>query len=142
MTMQIDFYLLSTAEEQPRDIFLCKLVEKIYKQHLHVYIHCKDRQETHRLDELLWTFSDTSFIPHNLVGEGPYTPPPIQLGFDAVPSHSDVLINLSTTIPMFYTQFRRILEIVPQEQEKQAVAREHYQFYKTQNCAIKTHKIS
>ncbi len=138
---QVDFYLLNTSEEHRRDSFICKLVEKIYRQRHSVYIHCKDRQETHRLDELLWTFQDISFIPHNLYGEGPNTPPPIQLGFDATPKQNDVLINLSTTIPIFYTSFQRILEIIPDNEALQAVAREHYQFYKTQNLTLHTHKI-
>ncbi len=138
---QVDFYLLNTASESQRDSFICRLVEKIYHQHHAVYIHCKDRQETHRLDELLWTFSDISFIPHNVYGEGPNAPPPIQLGFDATPKQTDVLINLSTTIPIFYTAFRRILEIVPEDEALQAAAREHYQFYKTKNMTLNTHKI-
>lgn len=139
--MQVDFYLLSTPTEQSRDSFICKLVEKIYRQRHTIHVHCKDRQETHRLDELLWTFSDISFIPHNVLGEGPATPPPVQLGFDGTPKHRDILINLCTTIPIFYHSFQRILEIVPQDEALQTAARERYQFYKTQNCALKTHKI-
>lgn len=139
---QVDFYLLNSAEEPLCDSFICRLVEKIYRQRHTIYIHCKDRQETHRLDELLWTFNDISFIPHNLYGEGPDSPPPVQLGFDVTPKKSDVLINLSTTIPIFYTSFQRILEIVPQNEALQAVAREHYQFYKTQNLTLQTHKIN
>ena len=141
--MQVDFYLLNSHEEQRRDSFICKLVEKIVRQsNTHtIHIHCKDRQETHRLDELLWTFSDVSFIPHNILGEGPDAPPPVQLGFDGTPKHRDILINLCTTIPIFYSSFQRILEIVPQNEELQAAARERYQFYKTQNCTLNTHKI-
>lgn len=139
--MQIDFYLLSSSEEHSRDFFICRLVEKIYRQRHTVYIHCRDLQEAHRLDELLWTFSDISFLPHCLYGEVNDPPPPIQLGFDATPTAQDVLINLSTTIPMFYSTFQRILEIVPQDGEKQAIAREHYQFYKSHHLTIKTHKI-
>lgn len=139
--MQVDFYLLNTQEEHRRDSFICKLVEKIVRQNHKIHIHCKDRQETHRLDELLWTFSDISFIPHNILGEGPDAPPPVQLGFDGTPKHRDILINLCTTIPIFYVSFQRILEIVPQDEALQAAARERYQFYKTQNCILNTHKI-
>jgi len=138
---QVDFYLLNSPEEHHRDSFICRLVEKIYRQRHSVFIHCKDRQETHRLDELLWTFQDISFIPHNLYGEGPDSPPPVQLGFDSTPQQNGVLINLCTTIPIFYASFQRILEVIPQDEALQAIAREHYQFYKTQNFALNTHKI-
>lgn len=138
---QVDFYLLSTSEEHTRDHFICKLVEKIVRQRHMLHIHCKDRQETHRLDELLWTFSDISFIPHNILGEGPSTPPLVQLGFDGTPTHHDILINLCATIPIFYSSFQRILEIVPQDEGLQAAARQRYQFYKTQKFVLNTHKI-
>ena len=139
--MQADFYLLSSPDENARDLFICRLVEKIYRQHYTLYIHCKDRQETHHLDELLWTFSDTSFIPHCLYAETPQSPPPVLLGFDSTPMKRDILINLSTTIPVFYSSFQRVLEIVAASEEQQAIAREHYHFYKTQNLELKTHKI-
>lgn len=140
--MQVDFYLLSTSDERNCDLFLCRLTEKIYRQKHQLHIHCKDRQEAHRLDELLWTFSDISFIPHNLFGEGPNTPPPIQLGFDSKPTSNDVLINLSTTIPTFHSRFRRVLEIIPQNEDWQVIAQEHEQFYQSKNWAIKSHKIA
>jgi DNA polymerase-3 subunit chi len=139
---QVDFYLLNSASnEHERDHFICRLVEKIHRQRHTIYIHCKDRQESHKLDELLWTFSDISFIPHCLYGESANSPPPIQLGFDSTPQKHDVLINLSSTIPLFYAAFRRILEVVPQQEEQQIISREHYQFYKSQDLEIKTHKI-
>lgn len=140
---QVDFYLLNTPETQQRDNFICRLVEKIYRQRHTIHIHCKDQSETHRLDELLWTFSDISFIPHNICGEGPNAPPPIQLGFDTTPKKNiNVLINLSTTIPIFYASFARVLEIVPEDEVLQTIAREHYQFYKSKNLILNTHKIN
>lgn len=141
-TMQADFYLLSSHDKNAHHLFLCRLVEKIYRQNHTLYIHCKDRQEMEYLDELLWTFSDTSFIPHCLIAEAPSLPPPILLGFDSTPMKRDILINLSTTIPIFYHAFQRILEIVPQNDELQSAARERYQFYKTKNLALHTHKIN
>lgn len=139
--MQVDFYMLSTPTLEERDHFLCRLVEKIYRQQHPLYIHCKNRQEAHHLDQSLWTFSDISFIPHNLLGEGPNTPPPVQLGFDGTPTQRDVLINLSTTIPLFYVNFKRILETVLPDAAAMRIADEHRHFYASQQFIIKTHTI-
>lgn len=139
--MQVDFYLLSYSDKEARSIFICRLIEKIYRQGHIVYIHCKDKKESEEIDELLWSFHDISFVPHCLAKERGDTPPPVLLGFDFVPDQGEVLINLSSTIPMFYQAFSRILEIIPSKEEEQAIAREHYQFYKKQKAEIKTHKI-
>lgn len=139
--MRIDFYLLTTQDTHDRNIFICRLVEKIYQQNLSMYVHCKNRDESHALDELLWTFSDTSFVPHCLEEESHDFPTPIKLGFDKTPKPHDVLINLSTSVPIFYTKFNRIAECVIKNEDDLAISREHYQFYKSQNIEIKTHKI-
>ena len=31
-----------------------------------VYIHCQDKQQAHAIDELLWQFEPSAFVPHNL----------------------------------------------------------------------------
>ena len=141
INMRADFYLLTTQDIHDRNTFICRLVEKIYQQNLSIYLHCKNREESDTLDELLWTFSDTSFIPHCLEEESHDFPAPIKLGFDKTPKSHDVLINLSTSVPIFYTKFRRIAECVIQNDEDLTISREHYQFYKSQNIEIKTHKM-
>jgi DNA polymerase III subunit chi len=141
---QVDFYLLQSSDPFEKSQFLCRLLEKIHRQGGHqVYIHCSNEQETHALDELLWTFKDTSFIPHNLYGEGPKQAPAIQFGFEIDPkSHRDVLINLDKTVPEFQSRFKRTLEIHSQLADQQALIQDHQAFYETQGHTIKTHAIN
>jgi DNA polymerase III subunit chi len=141
---QVDFYLLQSSDPFEKSQFLCRLLEKIHRQGGHqVYIHCSSEQETHALDELLWTFKDTSFIPHNLYGEGPKQAPAIQFGFEADPkNHRDVLINLDSTVPEFQNRFKRILEIHNQCPEQQALIEDHQNFYDAQSHIVKSHEIN
>lgn len=136
---KIDFYIL---QDHQHLLFVCRLIEKIYKQRHRIYVYTDQQQEAHALDELLWTYREDSFLPHNLYGEGPDTAPPIQIGFNQIPeNHRDILINLSQTVPTFFQQFSRILELVPQDENMQKCARERYRYYQTQGCSITTHKL-
>ena len=123
-------------------MFLCKLIEKVYGRKHQLYIHCENEQEAKYLDELLWTFKDISFIPHNLLGEGPNEAPPVQLGFNQTPRHNDVLINLASTIPEFHARFKRILEICSNSEADQTKHQEHLSFYQQQNFDTQSHQIN
>ncbi len=139
MRTKIDFHIANTPE---RLLFVCRLIEKNYQQKRRIYIHAETQKEAHDLDELLWTYRDDSFLPHNLYGEGPEPAPPIQIGFGTTPEkQQDILLNLSATVPVFYTQFQRVFEIVvSSEPALQEISREHYRFYRGQGCEITTYK--
>jgi DNA polymerase-3 subunit chi len=139
---KIDFYILSDPNPTSHLQLVCRLVEKAYKNRHRIYIHAHNKAQAYAVDELLWTYREDSFLPHNLYGEGPEPAPPIQIGFDAVPEkHRDILINISHDIPEFYTQFARILECVPNDAQLQELAREHYRLYRAQGHTITTHKL-
>ena len=136
---KIDFYVINDKSHLD---WICRLTEKAYKNKHRIYIHTNNQNDAHQLDELLWTYREDSFLPHNLVGEGPETAPPIQIGFKNKPeNHRDILLNLNQIIPEFYTHFARVLEIVPCDAESQTISREHYRFYRAAGYDISTHKL-
>lgn len=140
---RIDFYILQESDVKTRLDFTCRLTEKAYKNRHRIYIHTEHQADTHMLDELLWTYREDSFLPHNLVGDGPEPAPPIQIGFQLKPEKQrDILINLSTIIPEFYTQFARVIEIVSSNETIQTISREHYRTYRTNGFEITTHNIN
>lgn len=140
--LKIDFYILAESGSAPRLQFACRLIEKAYQNKHRVYVHTEDQNTAHALDEMLWTYRDDSFIPHNLYGDGPDPAPPVQIGYAATPEKQrDILINLSKAVPAFYQQFNRLIEIIPQEPELQARGRENYRFYRSQGYEIATHKL-
>ncbi|KTD21536.1 DNA polymerase III subunit chi [Legionella lansingensis] len=140
--VRIDFYLLSSKESNARWLVACRLLEKAYLRGHRAFVHCGNQQEAHTIDELLWTFKDNSFIPHNLQGEGPEPPPPVQIGYQGQPrGFDDILLNLSPEIPSFYSRFRRIMEIVVNDDEAKELSRKHYREYRAKQCEIHTHEI-
>jgi len=139
---RIDFYILKEQNPTARFPFACRLIEKAYQRGHKVYVHTGSEKDAHLMDDLLWTQRDESFIPHNLFGEGPTPPPPIQIGFTDNPSgFNDVLINLGESIPAFYDRFKRVIEIVPSDDELRDKSRENYRLYREKGHELKSHNI-
>lgn len=139
---KIDFYILPEGDAKTRLQYACRLVEKAYKNQHRIYINAENETQAHQLDEMLWTFRDDSFLPHNLYGEGPEPAPPIQIGFNITPEkHRDILLNLSNQVPAFFEHFNRVLEIIANDPDMQARGRENYRVYRTQGYDITTHKL-
>ena len=140
--IRVDFYLLADAQPNASWLIACRLIEKAYLKGHRVYVLCADQKDAELLDELLWTFKDDSFIPHNLQGEGPEPPPPVQIGYDQEPrGFSDILINMAPHIPPFYTRFKRVIEIVSNEEEKKEQSRTRYKEYRAKGCTLHTHSM-
>lgn len=140
MNPTIDFYLLTEADPRARLAKTGRLIDEAYQQGRKIYIHTKSEAAAFELDESLWTFEDNSFIPHNLIREQEQLPPPVQIGFaDDLPKSRDILINLSDSVLDYSHQFRRIIEIVPNDEQCKAQLREHFKQYRAQGYVIKTH---
>ena len=140
--MKIDFYILEAASGQKSLHFACQLLEQAYADKQRVYVNASSREEAERLDALLWTYRDDSFIPHNLYHPVEDHPPPIQIGHDTAPdNHNGVLINLSREVPAFYSRFNHLIEIVLSDPVVQQLARTRYKQYRDQGHEIKTIKV-
>ena len=140
--IRVDFYLLKATNPEAPWLVACRLLEKAYLRGHQVFVSCSNQQDAEKLDELLWTFKDNSFIPHNLQGEGPEPPPPIQIGYKEEPrGFNDILLNLATDIPIFYPRFRRIIEIVANNEAAKNLSRTHYRDYRAKECELQTHEI-
>lgn len=140
--VRVDFYLLQSEQATDRWLVACRLIEKAYFKGHRIYIHCAHQADAEALDELLWTFKKDSFIPHNLQGEGPEPPPPVQIGFAKEPrGFHDILINMADDIPPFFNRFKRVIELVSNDEAQKELCRNHYRSYKAQSCELFTHQL-
>ena len=62
---KVDFYLLG-AGHNSHALFACRLAEKVWRLGHRVYLLAADPPAANELDDLLWTFSQGSFVPHAL----------------------------------------------------------------------------
>lgn len=141
----VDFYLLNTPIQENLYRFSCRLIEKAYLQQKNIFIQVSSHEEGQRIDELLWTFRDISFIPHSYLGVGSVIDSllSVNIALDK-PSQldADILFNLSHKIPAYSSEFSRIIEVVSEEKENKNLSRQKYKFYKTQHYQLTTHNIS
>lgn len=138
---RIDFYILNSQQENSRELFCCRLAEKAYQQGHRIYINVRDSSQLGRLDQLLWTFRDGSFLPHELY-QGETGAAAVQLGLHQQPGdHHDVLINLADETPLFFSQFARLADITTQQDEIAAPARKRFKFYRDRGYPLNHHSI-
>ncbi|GGI85916.1 DNA polymerase III subunit chi [Legionella impletisoli] len=142
MSQRVDFYLIEQSPPKGEWLLACRLLEKAYLRNHRVFVFCNSEEDALYLDELLWTFKEDSFIPHNLQGEGPEPPPPIQIGYRDEPrGFNDILLNLAPSVPTFASRFKRIIELVAPDEKAKEISREHYRYYRLNRHELYTHKI-
>lgn len=140
---RIDFYVLKQPGEVSRQTFACRLAEKAYRLQHTVHIHAGSAADAKRIDDLLWTFRDGSFVPHHIVGavagglDSPVTIGTDQQSVDA----RDLLINLSDDIPACAKSFARVAELVTSDDECKQQSRKRFADYRSQGHTLETHHV-
>ena len=140
---QVDFYLLGSGGER-RELFACRLVEKAWRLGHRVYLLAPDPATAAELDELLWTFSQGSFVPHGLhAGEPPANDDqPVLIGHGEPPAgFDDVLVSLAGEVPAWFSRFARVAELVGSDEPAKIQARERFRFYREHGAAPATHNL-
>lgn len=140
---RVDFYVLARPGEQSRHAFACRLAEKAYRLDNTVHIHANSRADAQRLDELLWTFRDGSFVPHHLLGgERADLPSPVTIGYDKqLADGRDLLINLCDEVPPFAEGFARVAELVTSDEDCKLKSRKRFVHYRDNGHTLDTHNV-
>lgn len=139
---RVDFYILPDQAEKNRLILACRLAEKAFKQGHSIYIHTASEQSSTRLDELMWTFRQGSFVPHQLATtDGEHAPILIGHQQEAPEDQADVLLNMTTEVPLFFSRFQRVAELVNQAEEIRTQARTRFKFYRDRGYPMQTHNL-
>ncbi|MFO1408564.1 MAG: DNA polymerase III subunit chi [Steroidobacteraceae bacterium] len=142
---KVDFYVLGAADARSRLVTACRLAEKAYDQGLRVAVRAASPAEAAELDDLLWTFSDRSFVPHGTWPAEPAfaTSTPVLIGTGTLPdSHRDVLVNLAGEAPADAARYARVCEIVAADEESRRRARVRFRAYRDSGLEPATHNLS
>ena len=140
---KVDFYLLTGQGQDAREAMAYKLIEKIYRLNHKVYIHTESEQDSARIDDMLWTQNPGNFIPHELASSGNSPETPIIIGHDLQAPHiNDVLVNLTHEVPLFFSQFNRVAELVDADDTHKNLGRTRFKFYKDRGYELDTHNLT
>jgi DNA polymerase-3 subunit chi len=140
---RVDFYVSEEAGDAARMRLACRIAEKAYLAKQRVVVFCDDPAQLSKVDELLWTFGDGTFVPHDTVtAEGGACEAPVALTTAALPaSDADVLINLGGAVPPFFEKFARVAEFLDARPEVRAAGRERFKIYRGRSIEPQTHNI-
>ena len=135
----IDFYFNAGDRLQ----VACRLAGKAFAQKKKLLIFAPATDTARRIDNMLWTWQQLSFIPHCSAHDplAAHTPVLITSESTAAPE-CDVLLNLGVECPPFFERYARLLEIVGRDDAERSHARGRFKFYKERGYAIGTHDLA
>ncbi len=141
---RVDFYVLPEDTTEGPLPTACRLCEKAVATGKRVHVHLPDASLAQDFDKLLWTYKQGGFIGHERAEVVQETPPlaSVLIGNgDPLPSHQDVMINLGSDVPGFFSRFERVLEIVHGDAPARLKLRERFKFYRDRGYTLETHKL-
>jgi DNA polymerase-3 subunit chi len=125
--------------------YACRLTRKIWSatpvgESVRNIVMVGEKADLKSLDELLWAFSATDFLPHCLIEDETAIDTPILLTDDFLSPalshlpHADVLIHLGmrmpSDVPGLLARFPRIVEVVTVDEAERLAGRERYKAYR------------
>jgi len=126
-----DFYLIAKPRFLTEPLRLvCELARKANDAGLQTLVLARDQAQAEELDELLWSFDDDAYIPHQIAGEDADEDEALVLiavpGAEA-PSRP-LVINLRDD--PYLGACDRVLEVVPADPTAREPLRERWRQYK------------
>jgi DNA polymerase-3 subunit chi len=136
---RIDFYF--NVPNMFRQV--AELAEAALVRQRRLFIYTPDADATAQLEATLWSYKPTGFLPHCRSCHALASETPIVL--DWIPAeaiHDDILINMTTTQPAFFSRFRGLIELVGLDESDRAKARHRYRFYRDRGYEIRNHDLA
>lgn len=118
---------------------VAQLCEKAVAKKHQLTIFSQDDAMSAMVQQRLWTLSATSFLPSADANDVTRTHTPIMLHAEGNPlTQDDILINLQTEYPPFFSRFRYLVEIVGLDEQDKVAARSRYKFYRDRGYQVKS----
>jgi DNA polymerase-3 subunit chi len=141
---RVDFYILEEPSPSGRLKVACKLAEKAYLAAQTVLVWHTDGAELRAFDEMLWTFNDGSFVPHEALPASGSLPAetPVLLSLGVAPSANvDIVINLGPELPACLAQTRRVAEVIDGDDTRRRAGRARFKAYRELGVQPASHNI-
>jgi DNA polymerase III subunit chi len=142
--LRVDFYVLEESSPSARLKLACRLAEKAYLAAQTALVWHTDADELRTFDDMLWTFMDGSFVPHEMLGSGtPGNEAPVLLSAGTAPSQDvDIIINLAAEVPTAcLARTRRVAEIIDGDDTRRRAGRARFKTYRDLGIQPASHNI-
>jgi DNA polymerase-3 subunit chi len=137
---QVDFYVLMPSAPSAGHL-ACRLCLKAWEEGYGVSVLAASDADARALDELMWEFPAGRFLPHELGAADPAVPVTILSSAAAIPPGRDVVVNLTAAPVPEPGRFRRLLEIVPADEQLRESSRDKFRAYRSQGLEPNHHQI-
>ena len=132
---RVEFYF-NVTDKLAKATELC---ERAVAKGRQLTVFTQDDAMSNRLQQKLWQHTPASFLPSAHPQDDDSSHVPIIV--DAAGSHliqDDILINLKTEHPPFFSRFRYLVELVGNEEDDKVAARQRYKFYRDRGYQVKS----
>lgn len=120
-----------------------ELCEKAVAKGRQLTVLTHDTKVSEQLQHQLWHFSPASFLPSALPQDDTAHVSPIILDASGeLLIQDDILINLKTEHPPFFSRFRYLVELVGSDEADKVAARSRYKFYRDRGYQIKSTDVA
>jgi DNA polymerase-3 subunit chi len=141
--LRVDFYVLEEASAATRLKVACRLAEKAYLAAQTALVWHTDADELRTFDDMLWTFMDGSFVPHEMLtsaSSGEETP--VLLSAGLTPTRNvDIIINLASEVPSCLARTHRVAEIIDGDDARRRAGRARFKAYRDLGVQPASHNI-
>ena len=139
MKSTANFYSLN--KNHNLDLCICRYVKHLFKKESRIIVITSD-DELEKLDKLLWTFEQNSFLPHKIYKDGDKADTPILLSSLNYMDSSKIfnkykwIINNLSTALLINPIDVNIYEFVEDDENKKKISRKKYSDYKKHNFTL------
>ena len=139
MKSTVNFY--SLEKSQDLHLSICTLIRELYKLSGQIII-CDSHSNLVKIDKLLWTFEQNSFLPHKIYEPRATLDTPILLLTEKYlnnllifKEYDSLINNFDEPIIQAENQFK-VYEFVESTEEKKIISRKKYTIYKNNNFVL------
>jgi len=136
-----DFYLIDKPRFRENPLLLvCELAKKAFRTDQKTLIMTNTLEQAEQLDELLWSFEEDAFIPHQIAGDEDDDLTPLLIVAPGV-STSDRSLVINLRDECASGNFERVLEVVPADPASRTGSRERWRIYQQQGFELKKYDM-
>lgn len=134
---QVRFFTLKATGGMARLRQACLLTEEAYLAGERVLVWLDDARQLEVFDQLLWTFSDRAFVPHERLGADPAAAEAPVLLHDGATLDAGLadagfhtLVNLHTGPAAAALRFGKVIEVIDGDPAVREAGRTRFRFYR------------
>ncbi len=139
---KVNFYLLKQNSYQARQALACRLSDQQARAGQQVFIVVSSPEAARELDQLLWSFTPDSFVPHALAMDAEAAKAQVVIGHNmVVPGSTTCVLNLGETPIADHSGLNAIAEFILNDEQAKAESRVRWNHYKQLGFELQLHQL-